>query len=102
MPPEIPDGGKPPHWDQDEADGLVGQLLLAGVTYLAADGKTVTSKVQCWGRIISATPDGIAIICEGKMWTGQTVTLPPHLPAFEAAGPGEYKLHSTGETRIPT
>jgi hypothetical protein len=98
MPSEIPDGSSPPPWDQEEADGLVGQLVLAGITYLGADGKTVTSQVQCWGRIVSAKSEGIAIACEGKMWAGQTMTLPPHLSAFQAARPGEYRLSSTGET----
>jgi hypothetical protein len=98
MPLEIPDGGTRPAWDQEDADGLVGQLVLAGITYVAMDGKTVTSQVQCWGRIVSAKPEGIAIICEGKLWTGQTMTLPPHLSAFQAAKPGEYRLRSTGET----
>src|SRR4051794_5638546 len=98
MPSEIPDGSNPPAWDEEEADGLVGQLLLAGITYVTTDGKTVTSQVQCWGRIISAKPEGIAIQCEGKVWSGQTMMLPPHLPAFHAARPGEYKLRSTGET----
>jgi hypothetical protein len=97
MPSAIPDGSSPPPWDQAEADGLVGQLVLAGITYLAADGKTETSQVQCWGRIVSAKPEGIAIVCEGKTWTGQTMTLPPHLSAFQAARPGEYRLRSTGE-----
>ena len=98
MPSEIPDGNCPPPWDQEEADGLVGQLVLVGITYVAADGKTVTSQVQCWGRIVSATPEGIAILCEGETWSGQTMALPPHLTAFQAARPGEYRLRSTGET----
>jgi hypothetical protein len=98
MPSEIPDGSAPPPWDQDEGDGLVGQMLLAGFTYLAADGKTVTSQVQFWGRIVSATPKGVAVVCEGKVWSGQTVNLPPHLSMFLAARPGEYRLRSTGET----
>jgi len=98
MPSDNPDGGNPPAWDQEDADGLVGQLVLAGITYLAADGKTVTSQVQCWGRIVSAKSEGIAMICEGKTWAGQTRTLPPHLSAFQAARPGEYRLRSTGET----
>jgi hypothetical protein len=98
MPSELPDGSSPPQWDQDEADGLVGQMVLAGITYLAADGKTVTSQVQSWGRIVSAKPEGIAIVYEGKIWAGQTMTLPPDLRAFQAAGPGEYRLRSTGET----
>jgi hypothetical protein len=95
---EIPDGSSPPQWDQEDADGLVGQLVLAGLTYVAADGNTVTSQVQCWGRIVSAKPEGTAIVCEGKLWLGQTTTLPPHLAAFQAAGPRQYRLHSTGET----
>ncbi len=98
MPSDIPDGSQPPPWDQDEADGLVGLLVLAGITYLAADGETVTSQVQCWGRITGATPAGIEIVCEGKRWTGQTMTLPPHLPAFRVASRGRYTLRSTGET----
>ena len=98
MPSEIPDDSQPPAWDQDEADGLVGLMVLAGITYLAPDGETVTSQVQCWGRIVSATPEGITVACEGKTWTGQAMTLPPHLPAFQAANPGRYTLRSTGET----
>jgi hypothetical protein len=98
MPSEVPDGSSPPAWDQEDAEGLVGQLVLAGITYLAAAGKTVTSQVQCWGRIVSAKSEGIAIVCEGKTWAGQTMTLPPHLSAFQVASPGEYRLRSTGET----
>jgi len=98
MPSEIPDGSSPPPWDQEDADGLVGLLVLAGITYVAADGKTAATQVQCWGRIASAKPEGITIICEGKTWAGQTMTLPPHLSAFEAARPEEYRLRSTGET----
>jgi hypothetical protein len=98
MPPGVPDDG-PPAWDQEEADGLVGQLLLAGITYLAADGKTVKSQVQCYGRIVSATAsDGISVLCEGKQWSGKTMTLPPDLRALQAAKPGQYQLRSTGET----
>lgn len=100
MPPETSGGDGPPLWDQDEGDGLIGQLLLAGITYLAADGRTVTSQVQCWGRIVSADPKGIAIMCEGKTWNGQRMTLPPDLRALQAAKPGEYKLSSTGETVV--
>jgi hypothetical protein len=99
MPSDIPDGSQPPAWDQDEADDLVGLLVQTGITYLARDRETVTSsQVQCWGRIVSAKPEGITIVCEGKTSTGQTMTLPPHLLAFQAANPGRYTLRSTGET----
>jgi len=97
MPPGAPDDGLPA-WDQEEADGLVGQLLLAGITYLAADGKTVKSQVQCYGRVTSATPSGISIVCEGKQWSGQSMTLPLDMRAFQLAKPGQYRLRSTGET----
>jgi hypothetical protein len=98
MPPA--DGPKgPPPWDQDEADLLLGKYALVGITYLASDGKTVTSQWQCHGRIVGADEKvGIKIECEGKLWTGETIVLPPVLSAFRFADPGEYKLRSTGET----
>jgi hypothetical protein len=97
MPPADEPGG-PPVWDQDEADFLVGKYALVGVTYLASDGKTVTSQVQYHGRVVSADEkNGIKIECEGK-WAGQTLGLPPALSAFRFADPAEYKLRSTGET----
>jgi hypothetical protein len=97
MPSEISEGSEP-EWDQEDADGLVGQLELAGFTYVAADGKTVEGKVQCFGRIVSVTPEGISVVCEGKQWSGETMTLPAELDAFESATPGQYTLSSTGET----
>ncbi|CCD83953.1 conserved protein of unknown function [Bradyrhizobium sp. ORS 285] len=97
MPPDESDG-IPPDWDQEEADGFVGQLVLVGITYVEPDGETVTSQVQAWGRIVSATPEGISITCEGKTWEGQTMTLPPDLQAFQPASPGCHTLGSTGET----
>lgn len=98
MPPsESPDDGRPV-WNQDEADLLVGQYVLVGITYTASDGITVKSQVQCHGRITKADEQGVAIACEGKTWGGQTATLPPDLRAMSAAAPGEYRLRSTGET----
>jgi hypothetical protein len=96
MPSGNPDDGPWP-WDQEEADGVVGLLVLVGVTYLAVDGKTVTSQVQYHGRIINAKPGGFEIACEGK-WAGKTMTLPPDLRALHQARPGRYRLRSTGET----
>jgi hypothetical protein len=96
MPPSETDAE--PVWDQEEADALIGQYALIGITYLASDGETVKSQVQRHGRIMSADRNsGIKIQCEGKR-AGETFTLPPHLQVFQAAKPGSYKLHSTGET----
>jgi hypothetical protein len=92
---ETPDGK--PTWNQDDGDLLVGQYALVGLTYLAVDGETVTSQVQCHGKITKADEHGITIACEGTTWRGQTATLPPDLRAFRPAGPGEYRLRSTGE-----
>jgi len=96
MPWSEPPSGKP-IWDQNEGDLLVGQYALLGITYLASDGKTVTSQVQFHGRTTKADNNGIVIDCEGKTWRGQTATLPPVLESFSAAKPGEYRLRSTGE-----
>jgi hypothetical protein len=99
MPPPESDGeDAEPVWDQDEAEGLIGQYALVGITYLAPDGETVTSQIQYHGRIIGADrSSGIKIECEGTR-AGETINLPPHLQVFQAANPGSYKLRSTGET----
>jgi len=73
-------------------------MILVGVTYLAADGKTVKSQQQYHGRIVTVDRnDGIEIACEGK-WAGKTMTLPPELRSLHHARPGQYRLRSTGET----
>jgi hypothetical protein len=91
-----PDG--PPKWDQDDADWLVGKYALVGLTYLAADGETVTGQEQYHGRIVAADRDnGLKIECEGA-WAGKTLGLPPVPSSFQLANPGEYRLRATGET----
>lgn len=96
MPPDEPADG-PPEWNQDDADWLIGKYVLVGMTYLEADGETVTSQVQCHGRIVSADREnGFKIECEGK-GAGRTMGLPPTLGAFHVADKGEYSLRSTGE-----
>ena len=97
MPPiQTPD--EKPTWNQDNGDLLLGQYVLVGITYVASDGETVTSQVQCHGKITKADEHGIAIVCEGNTWRGQTATLPPDLRAFRAARPGEYRLRAiTGQ-----
>src|SRR4051794_14918249 len=95
MPSGDPDGL--PKWNQEEADDLVGRYVLVGMTYLKADGKTVKSKAQYHGRIVSADRHtGFQIRCEGK-WEGRTMGLPPILDIFRPAKPGNYELYSTKE-----
>ena len=84
-------------WDQDQADALVGKYLLVGMTYLAADGATVTQRVQYHGRIVKADREtGFEIECEG-VWAGKKMILPPLLENLSPATPGDYELESTGE-----
>jgi len=97
MPPDDSDSAEgPPPWDQEQGDSFLGQYILVGITYLASDGKTVTSQAQYHGRVTKADKDGVAIALEGTR-RGETATLPPDLRAFRAARPGEYRLRSTGE-----
>jgi hypothetical protein len=98
MPPaDKQTGDGRPEWDQEEADWLVGKYALVGVTWLAADGKTVKAQGQYHGRIVFADKtNGVRIECEGTC-SGQPMTLPPDLRAFNPAKPGEYKLRATGE-----
>ena len=85
-------------WNQDEADKLIGQYALVGITYLSPDGNTVESHIQRHGRIVSVDRNsGIKMQCEGKN-AGETFNLPPHVQVFQKAKPSTYKLHSTGET----
>lgn len=94
------DDDRPPPWDQEKADWLIGKYVLVGMTYYAADGVTVEPVAQYHGRIVSADCErGFLIACEGR-WKGQTMGLPPFSGAFEKASPGEYKLKSTDEVVI--
>jgi hypothetical protein len=87
-----------PSWDDDRARWLVGKHVLVGVTHLASDGKTVVTKEQFHGMIMTAVEgQGITIACLGGPKEGQTVTLPPVTTPYLDAKPGEYRLRATGE-----
>lgn len=95
--PSIEDMEGLPQCDQSEADWLIGKTVLVGITLQAADGATVTSKEQYHGKIVRVDRrSGIVVACEGVR-SGQSLKLPPDLRAFRPAGPGEYRLRSTGE-----
>jgi hypothetical protein len=73
-------------------------MVLVGVTYLEADGETMRSQAQYFGRIVSVDRiKGIEVACEGK-WAGTIMTLPPALRSLHYARPAQYTLRSTGET----
>ena len=93
---DAPAPDAPPEWDDDWAKGLLGQYALAGITMMEADHQTVRSNGQYHGRIVEVNRSGVKIACEGH-WHGKTVTVPADQRAFEPAGPGRYRLKSTGE-----
>jgi hypothetical protein len=85
-------------WDQKAADAAIGKIALVGVTYLAADGVTVTRTVQIFGEIVEADErSGVVIKRQGD---GDRVTLPPDMSLFTPGTPGEYRLRTTGETVV--
>jgi hypothetical protein len=84
-------------WDEEIAKAAIGKIILAGVTYLAADGKTVKRQVQYYGAITAVDGKvGVTIECRGEH-VGEKLCLPPDMKVFVRAAPGEYRLRSTGE-----
>jgi len=82
-------------WDEEEAERLLGQYALVGVTWAFDDGDLFG---QYHGRVVSADPvAGISIACEGR-WKGEMLVLPPAVDWFEPAKPGDYRLRTTGKT----
>jgi hypothetical protein len=87
-------------WDQEIAEAAIGKIILAGITYLAAGGKTVKRQVQYWGAITAVDGKvGVTIECGGKH-AGEKLCLPPDMKVFVRAAPGEYRLRSTGEVVV--
>src|SRR4051812_481767 len=89
--------GWAPKWDKKVAESALGKVVLVGVTHLAADGVTVTGRVQYHGVIVEADEKrGVSIDRRGE-GAGERVWLPPDLSLFTPAPPGEYRLRATGE-----
>ena len=87
-----------PQWDAARASAILGRQVLVGVTHLAADGKTVVSKEQFLGLIMTAVEGvGIEVACLTGVGEGKTVMLPPVTAPFQDAKPGNYRLRSTGQ-----
>jgi hypothetical protein len=87
-------------WDPRKAAGLVGSLVLVGITYTRPDGE-VRATVEAYGVVVSANEiNGISIEAHGETWNGQTFAMPPSPNAFFRASPGEYRLKTTGEVVV--
>jgi hypothetical protein len=91
-----------PTWDKARADGLIGKIVLLGLTFATADGEVI-DQIQRHGVVEQADADtGIAVrlVGPGQVWDGEVYVLPPDLRPFLEAAPGSYRLRSTGETIV--
>jgi hypothetical protein len=85
-----------PVWDDAIAAGIVGKVLLVGLTYLESDGKLINQE-QFFGVVASAdSREGILLSLQGQRAGGQ-FNLPPDTRSIEVAPKGEYRLRGTGE-----
>lgn len=87
-------------WDAAFADTLPGKLVLVGLSHFADDGELPFEQQQLFGRVVSVDQSkGILLALEGQR-TGEQYNLPPDTRSFQKAGPGEYRLRSTGEVVV--
>src|SRR5262245_17638707 len=88
--------GQPP-FDEQVALGLMGSLVLLGITYEHNDG-SFDRQEQIFGRVVKANAkEGICLLLEGAR-EGEYFWLPPTTEPYEIADDGVYTLRSTGET----
>jgi hypothetical protein len=88
-----------PVWDETLAKGVVGKVVLVGLTYLEADGRLIEQQ-QFFGTVVSAdSRKGILLSLKGQR-AGEQFNLPPDTRAIEIASRGEYRLRATGEVVI--
>jgi len=82
--------------DSKLVDSMIGQTVLAGITYCDADGN-VEEQQQFFGEIFEINESEIRLRHPvSKMEFG----LPPDFSGFTKADPGEYRLRSTGEVVV--
>jgi len=83
-----------PFFDDEEAKGFIGKLLLVGVSYCDEQGNFVKQE-QFHGEIVRASRDEGIIIRLGE--NGEERWVPPDLSRLEPAPPGRYTLRASGE-----
>ena len=84
-----------PEFDAEVAKTLIGKHVLAGITDFEKDTGTVLGVRQLHGIVVAADErDGVVVRNPG---TQEEFTLPPITNHFQEAGPGEYRLRTSGE-----
>jgi hypothetical protein len=86
-----------PYFDEEEAQTLIGKHLLVGLTHRNHEDE-VTRYEQIHGIVVRANRrEGIVLRLHGST---EERTLPPDLSRLEEAGPGTYRLKTTGEVVV--
>ena len=85
-----------PLLNEQRARFAVGKRALVGITVLSSD-EELLERHQFVGTIADADPDhGIRLLLDD----GSDYWLPPDSRCLEEARPGEYRLHSNGQTVV--
>jgi len=86
-------GDTPGPWDSEKAASLLGNTLLAGLSFFTPSGE-LCERQEVFGIVRRATlEDGIVL----QLRSGEEFSLPPQLEAISPAERGVYTLKSTGE-----
>ena len=82
-------------WDPAFADGLIGAVVLVGITRHLPSGPEAE---QFYGTVETVDPTkGITLELMGSR-AGDRFRFPPDLSVFSEADPGSYRLRASGET----
>jgi hypothetical protein len=84
-----------PELTEEFAQSIIGKYILVGITRLDHQG-TELSRQQLHGIVRSTSSEGIQIELKG-VHEGHSWNMPPDFRAISQAGPGVYKLKTTGE-----
>ncbi|MBT2767778.1 hypothetical protein J7J08_09010 [Stenotrophomonas sp. ISL-67] len=81
--------------DPAKAHAMIGKTVLAGITYLDADGNALEHR-QLAGEVLRINAEEGVVLASAL--DGQDVFLPPTLDHYTPAAPGDYTLRSMGLT----
>ncbi|WP_313344458.1 hypothetical protein [Stenotrophomonas sp.] len=75
----------------DKAQAMLGKTVLAGITYLDADGNALEHR-QFVGEVLRINDDEGVVLASAV--DGEELFLPPTLDHYTPAAPGDYTLRS--------
>lgn len=78
-----------------DTNHYIGKHLLAGLTYVDNNNEVV-DQIQVHGIITRITDEGIFF----DQANGEEFSLPPDVESLKPAGPGNYRLKSSGEVIV--